>query len=325
MARAWMIPVVLQIALPIALLTWQAAGSPRARGAWLLRTLIVAGYILVATVAGVWLVAPVAISHGFLTLSGLIAVISYPGAAETAVGPPRTPDRMVFALQFAVLAVVIGAVATVLVGRIPPRIVAVDLEFPLRHGTYAVANGGRLALINAHVSLMNNARFARFRGAGYAIDVVKLNDSGGRADGVVPRDPARYAIFGEPIYAPCEGIVARSEDGLPDLAPPEVDRTHLPGNFVLLECEDLHVLLAHMRRGSVNVHPGDYVTTETILGEVGNSGNSDEPHLHIHAQRPGVLWDPFKGDPLPMRFEGRFLVRNDRITRLKVEGEHIDD
>jgi hypothetical protein len=58
---------------------------------------------------------------------------------------------------------------------------------------------------------------------------------------------------------------------------------------------------------------------------VGNSGNSDEPHLHIHAQRPGVLWDPFKGDPLPMRFEGRFLVRNDRITRLKVEGEHIDD
>jgi murein DD-endopeptidase MepM/ murein hydrolase activator NlpD len=64
------------------------------------------------------------------------------------------------------------------------------------------------------------------------------------------------------------------------------------------------------------VHPGDYVTTNTVLGEVGNSGNSTEPHLHIHAQRPGRIWDPFIGDPLPIRLDGRYLVRNDRMTNL---------
>jgi murein DD-endopeptidase MepM/ murein hydrolase activator NlpD len=111
--------------------------------------------------------------------------------------------------------------------------------------------------------------------------------------------------------------VLRVEDWLPDLNPPEVDRARLPGNFVLLECEaTIDVALAHLRSGTVRVHPGDYVTTDTILGEVGNSGNSSEPHLHIHAQRPGRIWDPFIGDPLPMRLDGRYLVRNDRITKV---------
>ena len=52
-----------------------------------------------------------------------------------------------------------------------------------------------------------------------------------------------------------------------------------------------------MRRDTVNVHPGDYVTLDTKLGEVGNSGNSDAPHLHVHAQRAGQMWDIFNADP----------------------------
>ncbi|MER7464077.1 hypothetical protein [Streptomyces sp. NPDC097981] len=31
--------------------------------------------------------------------------------------------------------------------------------------------------------------------------------------------------------------------------------------------------------------------TGQLLGEVGNSGNSSEPHLHIHAEREGVGLD----------------------------------
>ena len=69
----------------------------------------------------------------------------------------------------------------------------------------------------------------------------------------------------------------------------------------------------NMRSGSVKVHRGDYVTTDTKLGEVGNSGNSDEPHLHVHAQRPGQVWDPFIGDPLPVTFDRRYMIRNDRV------------
>jgi murein DD-endopeptidase MepM/ murein hydrolase activator NlpD len=46
---------------------------------------------------------------------------------------------------------------------------------------------------------------------------------------------------------------------------------------------------------------------------VGNSGYSTEPHLHIHAQRGGGGADPLAADPLPLKVEGRTLVRNSRI------------
>ncbi len=45
---------------------------------------------------------------------------------------------------------------------------------------------------------------------------------------------------------------------------------------------------------------------------VGNSGNTGEPHLHIYAQEAGPANAPLSGKPLPVRFEGRFVVRGDR-------------
>ena len=102
----------------------------------------------------------------------------------------------------------------------------------------------------------------------------------------------------------------------------------MAGNFVMLECGDageFYVVLAHMRSTSVRVHPGDYLTLDVKLGEVGNSGNSDEPHLHVHAQRPGAIWDLFTVDPLPIRFNGRYLVRNDRVTIFAANDNDIID
>jgi hypothetical protein len=46
---------------------------------------------------------------------------------------------------------------------------------------------------------------------------------------------------------------------------------------------------------------------------VGNSGNTGEPHLHVHAQRPGSASAPLGGAPLQILFDGRFPVRGDRI------------
>jgi hypothetical protein len=43
------------------------------------------------------------------------------------------------------------------------------------------------------------------------------------------------------------------------------------------------------------------------------TGGSNGPHLHIHAQRPGPPGAPMGGEPLPMLFDGRFLVRGKRI------------
>jgi hypothetical protein len=38
---------------------------------------------------------------------------------------------------------------------------------------------------------------------------------------------------------------------------------------------------------------------------------------HIHAQRPAPAGHgPLSGDPLPIRFNGRYLVRNDRVQTI---------
>ncbi|MEO7254873.1 MAG: hypothetical protein ABIZ64_11640 [Casimicrobium sp.] len=46
---------------------------------------------------------------------------------------------------------------------------------------------------------------------------------------------------------------------------------------------------------------------------MGNSGHTGAPHLHIHAQSQGSTDMPLNGDPRPIQFNGRFLVRGDRI------------
>jgi len=60
-------------------------------------------------------------------------------------------------------------------------------------------------------------------------------------------------------------------------------------------------------------HQADILAVGQQIGEVGNSGESAEPHLHIHAQMPGSPDAPYSGTPVLMRLEGRFLVRNDLV------------
>jgi hypothetical protein len=46
---------------------------------------------------------------------------------------------------------------------------------------------------------------------------------------------------------------------------------------------------------------GDTVHAGQVVGEVGNSGNSTEPHLHIHAERDGLGLDlEFQGISGPL-------------------------
>ena len=88
----------------------------------------------------------------------------------------------------------------------------------------------------------------------------------------------------------------------------------MPSNHVILECGGVWVIMGHLQRGSVVASTGQVVEPGEALGRVGNSGNTGEPHLHVHAQRPGSTSAPLSGDPVPVRFGGRYLVRNDRIA-----------
>ena len=54
-----------------------------------------------------------------------------------------------------------------------------------------------------------------------------------------------------------------------------------------------------MRPGTVTVKPGDQVRAGEILGHVGNTGSSTEPHLHMHIDdHPSFL----AGNGVPYEF-----------------------
>jgi len=190
-------------------------------------------------------------------------------------------------------ALLAALVAWLLPGAIAPRD-AVALDFPLAQGRFAAAHGGGRVLVNYHASHEAQA---------YAADFVALNGAGYRARGLLPEDPAAYAIWDAPVLAPCAGRVTRARDGRPDMAPPKRDRSHPEGNHVVLDCAGLRVVLAHLRQGSVAVTRGDAVAPGDVLGRVGNSGNSTEPHLHIHAEDE-------EGIGVPVTPGGKWPLRN---------------
>jgi hypothetical protein len=179
-----------------------------------------------------------------------------------------------------------------------------ELEFPLHRGTFYVAHGGSFRLLNYHRIFSRSQRFA--------VDIVKLRRWGTRATGIYPRRLGAYGIFGEVVYSPCAGVVTGMVNDLPELKPGEMDRKNPAGNhvFIRVDRSDVYVLLAHLLRGSVLVRPGDHVLAGQPLAKVGNSGNASEPHLHIHAQCAGQQ-EQWEG--VPMRFGGRWLVRNNLV------------
>jgi hypothetical protein len=179
----------------------------------------------------------------------------------------------------------------------------IDLNFPLRGGIYYVAHGGASSMLNRH----HGSESQRF-----ALDIVALNGWGVRARGIYPSTLAAYEIFGRSLYSPCAGIVTAIVDDLPDEEP---SRAKPAGNHVIIRRNggDIYVGLAHLRQGSVAVRPGDRVEAGQRIGEVGNSGNSSEPHLHIHAKRGGDAGSMLDGHGVRMRFGGRWLVRNSLV------------
>jgi peptidase M23-like protein len=133
-------------------------------------------------------------------------------------------------------------------------------------------------------------------------------------------------------------MVAAAHDGVPDRtsvrAVPDMiatafrggwpfgDMASIAGNHVVVRFEAGDVLLAHLRRGSTRVRAGDPVTAGQVVGEVGNSGNSVAPHLHLQlsAPRGRLPWArvlPFKVRAYEQWTGGRWtLVRDAALPRI---------
>jgi murein DD-endopeptidase MepM/ murein hydrolase activator NlpD len=89
------------------------------------------------------------------------------------------------------------------------------------------------------------------------------------------------------VIAVADGTVVAMRNDLPEQVPgalpPGLPIDQADGNFVVLDIgQGAFALFAHMQPGSVTVKPGAKVKRGDVLGKVGNTGNSQAPHLHFH-------------------------------------------
>jgi Peptidase family M23 len=309
-----LVPIGVQLLLPVSLLMWLAFRRHPNTAAWALAVVFVACVIALLACAGLWLLLPWYMPRIYGALLIPAAAISFMKGVPLRPRWPHGAGGWAGASLRGVLAAFAASTALYAIsGRRAPA-ATMDVAFPLRQGTYLVVNGGSIELLNAHLMTLVGERFRAYRGQSYGVDIVRIDAWGRRATGLQPRDPADYRIFGDSVFAPCAGRVVEVLDGLRDQPVPVVDRAHMAGNHVLLACGTFEILLGHLQQGSVRVGIGSTVGTETLLGRVGNTGNTGEPHLHIHAQRIGTTAMPLGGEPLPIRLNGRYPVRNLRFT-----------
>lgn len=311
-ALFWLISLLSSVVIPIGLLGWILKMKVRSKGEYLFKVLT--GYLALFALWFInnWAVFSYYLGIWWLMLPLLLFAYRFTVISEM---PWKSKLRVkewvslgLTALLFAFSFLVIyqGQSAKKNSGE------AVELEFPLKGWRYYIAHGGSSRLMNAHAETQD---LENYRGQSRALDILQMGLFGNRARGIYPSDPENYHIFGQPVYAPCSGKVTATESHHKDLNPPETDRVNLAGNFVQIRCaENVYVLLAHLKQYSLKIEEGEDVETGDLLGLAGNSGNSTEPHLHIHAQSgpggPSLL----NADPLPVTFRKfGFLTRNDIV------------
>lgn len=161
---------------------------------------------------------------------------------------------------------------------------AVAIAPPLRGGRWLVANGC-CAAVTAHRGATLPISGTIHVAERFAIDFVQL-DAEGRLTGDKAK-LASYPYFGAAVYAVADGAVAATENGLPEQVPGALPAgatvQNAAGNYVVVDMgQQRFAFYAHLQPGSVRVKRGDRVRRGQVLGSLGNSGNTDAPHLHFH-------------------------------------------
>jgi len=94
-----------------------------------------------------------------------------------------------------------------------------------------------------------------------------------------------YYAFGQPLFAVCDAEVYEVITGIEDNKPGAMNPAQPLGNAVILKtANEEYIFYAHFEMGTIKVEKGQVVKKGQYLGNCGNSGNSSEPHLHLHIQ-----------------------------------------
>jgi hypothetical protein len=156
----------------------------------------------------------------------------------------------------------------------------------------------------------------------FALDIAKVGESGLSHKGDGTRFDDYYA-YGADVLAAADGRVIKTANDQPEdpsamQRPNETQQAYfarlqkeqgerlakglmaITGNYVMIDHENNeYSLYAHLQPGNVRVHVGDRMKAGDVIGKLGSSGNSTEPHLHFHVcDKP----DPLMCAGIPVNF-----------------------
>ncbi|WP_299043424.1 M23 family metallopeptidase [uncultured Tateyamaria sp.] len=103
------------------------------------------------------------------------------------------------------------------------------------------------------------------------------------------------------VVAAAPGTVQGTRDGMEDRLYRTGDGDRVSGrecgNGVLIDHGGgWSTQYCHLKRGTIAVKNGDRVNTSTVLGQVGLSGRTQFPHVHMTVRKDGEVIDPFDPD-----------------------------
>lgn len=218
-------------------------------------------------------------------------------------------------------------IAKVTVSSHKPAVIAPPLDGPNWLGANSCC-----ALMTSHRMAMNPINGELWAAERFAIDYLQLAEDGTVFRGEPTRNES-FPFYGADVHAVADGPVVSVLDGLPEqvpgTSPTGLRLEEYGGNHVVQDIsgggtEKRYAFYAHLKTGSVKVKPGDQLTTGQVLGKLGNTGNTDAPHLHFHVMSTP---DPLMADGLPFLFksftlDGR-LASNEALGPL-LEGRPAD-
>lgn len=142
----------------------------------------------------------------------------------------------------------------------------------------------------------------------FAIDFIKVDSIHyvkGNEDSI-----QNWHGYAEEVLAVADGEVASVKDDFPESATLAAHPVYKPeqatGNYISLKlAENRYVFYEHLKPGSITVKPGQHVKKGQVIAQLGFTGQTTGPHLHLHLADKD---SPLGAEGFPFVFEEFTLV-----------------
>ncbi len=236
-------------------------------------------------------------------------------------GGAPVPTEITHSIRLAVAKPVAGLIGPDVTQDIAPVTVSthkpVSISPPLDGANWANANG--CCAMTAHRMAANPINAKLWFPERFAIDYVQLTNDFRLFNGD-PTQLGSYPYFGTAIHAVGDGKVVTVVDNLPEQVPGRLPSglplDQYPGNHIVQDLGDgNYALYAHLKPGSITVKAGDELKSGQSIAALGNSGNTDAPHLHFQVM----------DGPQPLAANGLpFVIKSFRLDQRIASQEGLD-